>query len=427
MHTGDPLVNAATTSPRRSDVYRVLFARFTSRAGSEAAFFVGIWGKAAFTLHATPGQLAFIMFMMSAGSILGSILAGVLVDRHGPRRVLAVAEIAFVPAALGMALAHSVPVLAALVGVWAFAGAPVVTAGASFAPFLTLDPAELPRLNSRIESMGSLSMLVGPALGAAIAHYAGIDWVFVVDALTSLAAAAAVWTVHLRRVERTAEERHPLREMTDGLKAAYGIRPVRYYILAGSVAWMSFGAFGALEPLFFRDVVHTGVETLGWINTIFGMGLLAGAALLPKLPRAFLSARGLVAFLVLNGLGAIAYVGSGDLRRVVVGALLWGLVIGGLDPLIRTLTHRDTPDDLVGRVIGTAEVHRRIGELVPLAVAPALALRFGVQATLIGGGVAGALIALSSLAEASAIDRLPHREVPVAQLSPTDEPLTPNR
>lgn len=135
----------------------------------------------------------------------------------------------------------------------------------------------------------------------------------------------------------------------------------------------------------------------------------------------------MVAFLILNGFGALAYVGSGDLRRVVVGALLWGLVIGGLDPLVRTLTHRDTPEDLVGRVVGTSEVHRRVGELVPLAVAPVLAIRFGVQATLIGGGMVGALIALGSLPEAAAIDRMPHRDVPVEPLSTVDEPLTPNR
>ncbi len=409
---------------RRSDLYRVVSARFVSRAGSEAAFFVGIWGKAAYTLHASPGQLAFIMVAMAAGSILGSIVAGVLVDRYGPRRVLAVAEIAFVPAALGMAFAHSLPALTALVGAWAFAGAPVVTAGASFAPFLTQDPGALARTNARIESTGSLALLTGPALGAAVAHFAGVDWVFVIDALTSLAAALLVWRVRLRAVERTAEERHPLHEMAAGLRAAYAMRPIRYYVLVGTVAWFSFGAFGVLEPLFFRDVVHTGVETLGWINTLFGAGLLLGAVLLPKLPRALVSARGLVGFLVLNGLGAILYVGSADLRRVVAGALGWGLVIGALEPLLRTLVHRDTPEELVGRVIGTSEVHRRMGELVPLAVAPAFALRFGVQATLIGGGLLGAAIALASLGEAAAIDRLPHREVPVEGLAASEEPLS---
>jgi MFS transporter, DHA3 family, macrolide efflux protein len=412
---------------RHSDVYRVVAARFASRAGSDAAFFVGIWGKAAYTLHATPSQLALVMFAMSAASIVGSLLAGVLVDRYGPRRVLATAELAFVPAALGMAFAHSLPVLTALVGLWALAGAPVVTAGASFAPFLTVEAAQLPRINAWIESAGSLALLTGPALGAAVAHFAGVDWVFVIDGATSLLAAALVWRVRLRPIVPRVAAHHPVAELTEGVRAVFRTRPVRYYVLLGSVTWLTFGAFGALEPLFFRDVVHTGIETLGWVNTIFGLGLLAGAAALPRLPRRSISARWLVGFLVLNGIGTFLYVGSPDLRRIAFGALAWGLVIGALEPLIRTLLHRDTPEELVGRVMGTAEVARRIGELIPLAFAPALALRFGVQPVLIGGGIVGAVIALASLREAAAIDRLPHGPVPrVEHLRPSDEPLSPN-
>jgi MFS family permease len=187
---------------RRSDVYRVVAARFLSRAGSEAAFFVGIWGKAAYQLHASPGQLALVMFVMSVASILGTISAGVLVDRYGPRRVLAIFEVLFVPAALAMAFAHSVPALTALVGVWAFTGAPVVTAGASFAPFLVHDESALPRVNALIEGAGSASMLAGPAIGAMLAHYASVDWVFLLDAATSLVAALLVWRARLRPIER---------------------------------------------------------------------------------------------------------------------------------------------------------------------------------------------------------------------------------
>jgi MFS transporter, DHA3 family, macrolide efflux protein len=412
----------------RVDVYRVVAARFLSRAGSEAAFFVGIWGKAAFVLHATPSQLAVIMFALAAGSILGTVVSGVLVDRYGPKRVLAIAELTFVPAALGMFFAHSIGALSLLVGVWAFAGSPVVTAGASFAPFLTADPARLSRINALIEGSGSAAMLVGPALGALITHFANVDWVFVADAATSVVAALIVWTVHLRaQSPRTAEDRHPWAEFKEGISASFSIRPVRFYILAGSVVWLSFGAFGVLEPLFFRDVVHTGVETLGWINTFFGMGLLAGAALLPRLPRKVISARWLVAFMVLNGLGALVYVGSSDLRRVVVGAVLWGIAIGGLEPLLRTLLHRDTPHELVGRVMGTAEVARRLGEIVPLTVAPIIALRFGVQATLIGFGLTGGAIGLLSLPRAAALDR--EHPPGAAELQPfttSDEPISPN-
>jgi hypothetical protein len=169
--------------------------------------------------------------------------------------------------------------------------------------------------------------------------------------------------------------------------------------------WFGFGAFAALEPLFFRDVVGVGVEWIGYMNTLFGLGMVAGAALLPRLPAAVVGARGLAVGTALVGLGSVGYVGTADLRFIAVGALAWGLVIGGIEPLLRTLIHLDAPHEYVGRVVGTAQYHRNAGELIPLALAPALAVAFGVQAVLIGGGVMVALIALAGSGVARAIDR----------------------
>lgn len=411
----------------RRDLYRVVAARFLSRAGSEGAFFIGVWGKAAYQLHADPSSLAVLMASMAVASIVGSMIGGVLVDRYGPRRVLAGAEILFVPAALAVPLAHSMGLLTLLIAIWAFVGAPVVTAGASFAPYLAGDDeAQLKRVNATIDGAGSLAFLLGPALGAIVAHYASPDWLFAIDAATSLVAALLVWRAHIHLPPRTAEARHPLAELRDGLQAAYSLRPVRYYVLGGTLVWLGFGAFGALEPLFYRDAVHTSVETIGWVNTLFGAGLLLGAASLRRLPRTIVSAKWATLVMSATGLGALLYVGTTDLRFIAAGALAWGLIIGLVDPLLRTLLHRDTPPGLVGRVVGTSETHRRAGELLPLAVAPSLAAAFGVQATLIGGGLVVAVVALLGLPEALAIDRAhgvhAEEEVALEGLSASDEP-----
>lgn len=80
---------------------------------------------------------------------------------------------------------------------------------------------------------------------------------------------------------------------------------------------------------------------------------------------------------------------------------------------------------------GTAQVHRQAGELLPLAFAPWLASVFGVQLTLMAGGVTVALVALLALREAGAIDRAarahPRPDVEVATLITSDEPISPNR
>lgn len=410
----------------------MIAARYLSRAGSEAAFFVGVWGKAAFDLQATPVQIAKLMFVLSIVSIIGSVIGGILVDRYGPRKVLIGAEVLFVPASLAIALATDLGSLTALVAFWAFVGAPVMTAGASFAPFLAGDNEdELRKMNSWLESAGSAAFITGPALGSLIVRYANVDWVFFIDAGTSLVAAilvAGTVLVHPKREKGTSA---PLREFRDGVRAAYKARSLRFYVLTGSVVWLGFGAFGALEPLFFRDVVKTGVEAVGYMNSLFGVGILAGALMLQRLPKRFISASGLCLTAALTGLGSLVYVGTADIRIVAAGALTWGVIIGVLEPLLRTLLHRDAPRGMVGRITGTAMIHRQAGELLPLAFAPWLATVFGVQLTLIGGGVAVSAIAILAMFEARAIDRIadskPPIEVEVATLLVGDEPISPNR
>lgn len=132
----------------------------------------------------------------------------------------------------------------------------------------------------------------------------------------------------------------------------------------------------------------------------------------------------------LTGVGTFLYVGTPDLRIIAFGAFVWSMVIGVMEPLLRTLLHRDAPPYALGRVMGTAEVHRRAGEIVPLGFAPALASAFGVQTVLITGGLVATTVALLSWGEAGAVDRentlkgVP--DVEPERLRTSDEPISPN-
>jgi MFS family permease len=141
------------------------------------------------------------------------------------------------------------------------------------------------------------------------------------------------------------------------------------------------------------------------MNTALGVGLICGAALLPRLPDRVVSARGLGIFTALVGVGIFLYVGSTNLRYIAVGAFFLGAFLGGMEPLLRTLLHIDSPHEYVGRVVGTAQWHRSAGELLPLAFVPALAAVIGIQQTLLAGGVVVVLAALAGLKSAGRIDR----------------------
>jgi MFS transporter, DHA3 family, macrolide efflux protein len=404
-------------------VRNLVLARFISRVGGEAAFFVGIWGKAAFTLDATPGELAFVMGALGVASLISTSVAGVLIDRFDPRRVLLWGEIFFIPAVLSMILADTIPLLVVTSFLLGLVGAPVFTAISSFAPFLTDDEDELARINGVIEAAAWAAFVIGPAAGAVIAASVGVDGIFVLDAATSAIGAALVVRVRIRPAAKVEAVGSGWRELRDGFSFAYGHHRLRFYIWLGSSVWLLFGFFSALEPLFFRDVVGVEVETLGWVNSIFGLGLVAGTWLSARIPGRLRTARTLTALVGLNALGVVAYVGTGRLPVVMTAGVVWGVIIGAMVPLHRTLIQVNTPEPLVGRIMGVNHMHAEVGHLIPLTFAPALAATFGVQSTMLASGLVVAAAAMLFWPGAVRLDRtrevlVPKPEIPDAEAEP---------
>lgn len=393
-------------------VRRVVAARFVSRVGGEAAFFVGIWGKAAFVLDATAPQLALVMGSLGIASLIGTSVAGVLIDRFDPRRVVMVGEAVFIPVALSLVFADTIPALAVATFFFGLVGGPVHTAVASFAPYLTDDQSKLAKMNSAIEAGGWVAFIVGPAIGAVLAGTVGVDGIFVLNAFTAGAAAVLVSRVVVREVPASEERQAGFAEFRNGLRFAYGNERIRFYILLGSTVFLLFGFFSALEPLFFRDVVGVEIEVLGWVNSLFGIGMVAGTRISASLPERYRSARTLTFLVALNAVGVVLYVGTGRLPVVATAGVVWGLLIGAMIPLHRTLLQVNSPEHLVGRVMSVNQMHSEGGHLIPLTFAPALAAVFGVQNTLVSSGIVVLISAALFWPGARRLDATRQVEVP---------------
>lgn len=384
---------------------RVALARFISRSGGLAAFFVGIWGKVAYELNATAGQVALVMACLSIATLAGSFLAGVAVDRYSPRRVLIWGEVAFIPVALAVTLADSIPSLALMAGLVGFFGAPVFTAVSAFGPYLTSDPASLTRVNGIIESAGMAAFVAGPALGGLVAKFASIDWIFVLDAATSLVAVLILLPVVVRQMPHSGE-RHAFTEFKRGIAFGAASPALRLLLFTSVVLWLMIGNFSALEPLFYRDVAQTEPEVLGWVNAIFGAGMAAGSMLLARLPMGWRSFRGVALMAACNGVACLLYVGTPNLKIISLGAVVWGVFIGLFFPLHRTIVQLNTPDELVGRVTGAFGAFGEGSQLIPLAVAPQLARFWGIQEILIGAGLVLTAVILLRFPRYAALDAI---------------------
>lgn len=402
-------------------MHLTVLARFVSSTGAEAAFFIGLWGKAAYEFDGTPTDLAIMSAIIGVAAMIGSVGGGALVDRFDARRVVIGAEVVFVPATLALILASDLPRLLALGTVVWLAGAVLETAITSLPPAL-VDDAGLDSANARLESANWLALVAGPALGGLMFPLVGFSGIFVFDAVTSLVALLLVLGIDLpdRDAARapaatlatggpldpvTDARPGPLADVLDGMRLAMTKPAIRLVLFLAALPSLAFGMFIALEPLFFRDVVGAPVETLGYVNAIFGVGLFAGSMWLERRDRQFTTFRNGVLVVMASGLGSVLYVATGDLRVVLIGAITWSIPLGIALPLSRTLAQRAAGPTHVGRVTGLIGTVSSGASLLPIVVAPVLAATLGIQRVLLAAGLLATVLAPLAWRAAAREDR----------------------
>lgn len=380
-------------------VRSVVLARLISSTGAEAAFFLGLWGKAAFVFGGTPLDLAIMGAAVGVAAMAGSVVGGAAVDRLGAKRVVLLAEAVFVPATLAMVLTTDITGLIAVGAVSWLAAGILETAIVSLPPIIA-PPERLETANARLESANWIAIIVGPALGAPLVARFGVDVVFVFDAATSLVALALLATLRLPDGASVGGETGPdgevggasgLRDVFSGLVLAWRSLPIRIALGLAAMSGLAFGMFVALEPLFFRDVVGADVTVLGYVNAVFGVGLLGGSLLLERAGTRSGRYTVLVTLTTLSGLGAVLYVATPSMSVILVGAVAWAIPLGAALPLIRTLAQRAAPPSHTGRVMGALGVVTTGLPILPVIIAPALAAVVGVQALLIASAAVAAI------------------------------------
>lgn len=266
------------------------------------------------------------------GTAASAVFLGRLIDRHGARRMLAVALLVLAVGLGGSAVAPALPLLVAaqlLVG---------IAAGIALPAIYTLAAVVAPA-GRESETIGlvltgwTLSMVAGVPLSAAVAEFAGWRAVYALVAGATLIACAAVRLATVREVSG-GKSTSPL--------AALGVRGV-VPLLAACAAFMAafYGVYG-----YIGDHLHAALglplSANGLVAVAYGLGFGA-AAFLDRLIDRFGAARLLpLIFLAVAGVYVSMSAASGAYTVMLGVVFLWGLCNHfGLNVLIMRLTALD--------------------------------------------------------------------------------------
>lgn len=395
-----------TNSSLSAQAKRLVAMRFLIYTGFQTSYFIGVIGTLTYADGASVVATSLAVLFMNVFVILGSFAGGAALDAWGPRRhfmlsivgtlATGAAIIAF-GSATGTVLAGAV-----LLGFVMGFAQPIAT---SYPAYLTDDPVELKDINSAITMFSNVSIIVGPTLGGFVAAAASSRAVFVLMMLFTLFAFIAGWgfkpqtgRVAGRENADSAEEgeragQSPNLSTSARATFATSIKTVftnSVLALLFCIIFLSnfgYGVFDPLESFFYRDVLHVGVEWMGWLSSACGVGAVLGAVVALRMPPRLVSLKTLLVALMSVGLGSLLYVGTPYVGVALIGQIALGVAWGVVNPLHNTIVQTTAPLEQLGRVNSVMGFGNMFAGVAPLAIAPWLAATFGVQQTLVGAGL----------------------------------------
>lgn len=385
---------------------RLVAMRFLIYTGFQTSYFIGVIGTLTYADGASVVATSLAVLFMNVFVILGSFAGGAALDAWGPRRHFLLSIVSTL--ATGAAIiafgdaTETVLAGAVLLGFVMGFAQPIAT---SYPAYLTDDPVELKDINSTITMFSNVSIIVGPTLGGFVAAAASSRAVFVLMMLFTVLALIAGWGFKpqegriagqknadsAKEGDRASQSSNPSTSaratFATSIKTVFTNSVLALLFCIIFLSNFGYGAFDPLESFFYRDVLHVGVEWMGWLSSACGVGAVLGAVVALRIPPRFVSLKTLLVALMSVGLGSLLYVGTPYVGVALVGQIALGVAWGVVNPLHNTIVQTTAPLEQLGRVNSVMGFGNMFAGVAPLAIAPWLAATFGVQQTLVGAGL----------------------------------------
>lgn len=342
--------------------------------------------------------LGVVTAVTSLPTLMFSLWAGDLADRTDKRRIILVAQLVSLSAALVLAVltdtrAITYPTLLALVFVLGTASAFEIPTRQSF--FVDLvGAADLPNAIALNSAAFNATRIVGPALAGVVISAAGVAACYYANAVSYVAVITGVLLMRLPPFVPRPRTASTLESIREGLAYIRGDRLVR--TLVWLVAGMSVTAlpYVMLLPVFARDVLQVGAPGLGSMLSATGTGALAAGMSLAagrvRVPRGRLIIGAASAFAIL--LMAFALSPWYPLSLVLLALIGFTMILNNAS--VNALLQSRVPDHLRGRVM-SVYVFMFVG-MTPLGSLQAGALARWVGAPYALAAGAGALLLIIS-------------------------------
>jgi MFS family permease len=192
--------------------------------------------------------------------------------------------------------------------------------------------------------------LVGPSVGGILISIVGEGICFLLNGLSFFAVIIALWAMRIT-AKKAAQKGQIGKGLREGFDYAFGFAPIRFILLFLGLISLAGMPYTILMPIFAKDILHGGPQTLGFLMAATGVGALAGATYLASRRSVLGLGRVIVIASIIFGTGLVAFSLSRVLWLSLVVLLVTGFGMMAQMASSNTILQTIVEDDKRGRVM----------------------------------------------------------------------------
>lgn len=326
---------------------------------------MSMWVK---TLTGSNGAAGLTFLFLTLPALVGPLL-GTIVDRVPRRPFLVVANVASAAAMLPLLLVRGEQDVWVIYTVAFLYGISFVVVPAALNGLLKemLPEEVLVEANASLSLTREALRLVGPIAGAGMFALGSGKLVAVIDAVSFLAAALAIWSIAVREERAERVPMHWAAEVAEGARHIRRTPLLLHPTLALALCLLVLG-FSESAVYAVVDAFGKPVEFVGPVLTVQGVGAIAAGIVASRLIRRLGEPRTLVAGLLVLALGLATIAVAQEVWQLLAGTVVLGAGIPLLIVAFNTILQKQTPGHLMGRVSTTVDVLTVTPQALSIAV-----------------------------------------------------------
>ena len=245
---------------------------------------------------------------------------------------------------------------------------------------------DLPSAFSLSSIAFNIGSMAGPVLASLVIKDWGLEWVYVINAISFLAVIIALVLIGHVPQEKTQSNGINLSSVWDGVKFIFSRQLILSTMVMDFIATF-FASANTMMPIIARDILRVGVVEYGWLTMAQSTGSVLAGLVVSQFKQIRKQGMAFLVSVMTFGLATIIF----GLTRSLGLALVALAIVGAADAvstIIRnTIRQLQTPDHIRGRMTSVNQIFFMGGPQLGEVEAGLVASAFGVPFAIVSGGI----------------------------------------